>query len=228
MVWIEDRPLDCVEARVRTRWHFLLDMLCLSPATRRQKEDCFADLAARHRRPERYYHTLHHLADMLDVLLRMLPLAPRLDLLGLAVYFHDVVYDTTAADNEERSAAYAGTALAELGLTPVVIDEVRRLILLTKAHEAAPDDITGNLFLDADLAILGAQRTRYAAYTRAVRQEYFWVPEEQYRVGRTQVLRRFLHRNQIYFCQRLFHRREARARRNLHRELAELSGTSAG
>lgn len=226
MVWIEDRPLDCVEARVRVRarWHFLLDVVCLSPAPRRQKEDCFADLAARYRRPERYYHTLHHLGDLLDTLLRMLPLAPRLDLLGLASYFHDAVYDTTAADNEERSAAYAGAALAELGLAAEVSAEVRRLILLTKGHEAAPDDITGHQFLDADLAILGARRSRYAAYTRAVRQEYFWVPEEHYRAGRAQVLQRFLDRERIYFCQKLFRRREERARRNLRRELAELGG----
>lgn len=228
MFVIEDRPLDCVEARVRVRWHFLMDFLCLSPASRRQKEDTFLDLLRRYRHPERYYHTLHHLADMLDILLRMLALAPRLEVLGLAVFFHDAVYDTQAEDNEEQSAACAGEGLKSLSLPEEMIAETQRLILLTKHHETAPEDVTGQMLLDADLAILGSCRTRYAAYRCAIRQEYWWVPEETYRTARRQVLQRFLDRERIYYTERMFRRREERARRNLQREIEELAGPACG
>ncbi len=222
MVVIEDRPLDCVEARVRARWHFLLDYLCLSPAGRRQKEAAFVELAVHYRHPDRYYHTLHHLADLIDIILKSWPLPSNLDALGLAVFYHDVIHDTAATDNEERSAAFAEQSLEPLGVAPEIIAEVRRLVLLTKCHETAAEDGVGRLLLDADLAILGAGRIRYSAYARAVRQEYYWVPEEQYRAGRMEILQRFLGRERIYFSERLFRRREERARRNLRREIEEL------
>ncbi len=222
MVWIEDRPLDCVEAHVRVRWHFLLDYLCFCPAPRDRKEDCFLDLAAHYRRPDRYYHTLHHLGEMIDLLLRMLTRAPRLETLGLAVFFHDVIYDTTATNNEERSADYAAEMMNVLQLPGEEIAEVRRLILLTKRHETAPDDHNGRLLIDADLAILGASPPRYAAYTRGIRQEYFWVSEDRFRLARAEVLCRVLSRDRIFTTDLLYHHREERARRNIQRELAEL------
>lgn len=223
MVVIDDRPLDCVETRVRVRWNFLLDFLCTGSASRREKDACFAQLAHHYRAPDRYYHNLHHLADMLDWLLRMLILAPRLDVLGLAVFFHDVIYDSQARDNEEQSAAYAAVAMRTLGLPEPMIGEVQRLILLTKQHQTTADDSNGQILLDADLAILGACKARYQVYRQAIRQEYWWVPDAAYRAGRVQALQRFLQRDRIYATESLFHRREQRARRNLEREIRELS-----
>ena len=222
MVWIEDRPLDCIEAHVRVRWHFLLDYLCFCPAPRARKELCFLDLAARYRRADRYYHTLHHLGEMIDLLLRMLSRAPRLETLGLAVFFHDVIYDTSATDNEEQSAEYAAETMSTLQLPQEETAEVQRLILLTKRHETTPDDHNGQLLIDADLAILGASPSRYAAYARAIRQEYFWVPEERFRLARGEILRRVLSRDRIFTTDLLYLHREDRARRNMQRELAEL------
>src|SRR5438270_2636886 len=114
----------------------------------------FSRLAEAYASPERYYHTLDHLADVLDVIAEFRGFV-QLSVVELAAWFHDVVYDTHAADNEEKSAAWAGVTLGPLGLPPNVIERTQGLILLTKRHKAPADDMAAAILLDADLAILG-------------------------------------------------------------------------
>jgi len=176
-------------------------------------ERVFADLATRYSSAERHYHTLPHIAAMLRLLPNPSPA------LAFAVWFHDAVYDSRAADNEERSASLVEELLPALLVPPETRAETQRLILLTKRHDAADDDADGRLLLDADLAILAAKEIKYDRYADAIRREYSWVPEEDYRRGRRRVLETFLQRKWIYFTDAMRQRREARARANLRREL---------
>jgi predicted metal-dependent HD superfamily phosphohydrolase len=101
------------------------------------------------------------------------------------------------------------------------IDEAARLILLTRTHEAGPDDRAGRTLLDADLAVLSADEPAYDAYADAIRREYAWVPEADYRAGRRRVLERFLVRPRIYFTMEMAEA-EPKARANLRREIGRL------
>jgi predicted metal-dependent HD superfamily phosphohydrolase len=177
----------------------------------------FADLVTRYREPARHYHTLEHIESVLDVLAGF---GAEYTAIDLAAWYHDAVYEPLATDNEERSAALAGTVLQHLGIPSRVREEVARLILLTNSHQASTDDTAGQRLLDADLSVLGAETATYDRYAAAIRQEYTRVPEADYRVGRQHVLQTFLDRKQIYF---LLRDREARARENLRREI-ELLG----
>jgi len=94
---------------------------------------------------------------------------------------------------------------------------------LTKKHTADPSDTYGQLFLDADLAVLGGEPDAYRRYAMAIRQEYAWVPAADFRAGREQVLRIFLGREKIYHTARLHTALEAAARANLQQELATLT-----
>ncbi len=109
-----------------------------------------------------------------------------------------------------------------LAVPKETFDETARLILLTKTHECANDDRVGPILLDADLAILGAETAIYAAYATAIRREYDWVSEPDYRTGRGKVLERFLARPSIYRTPRMVEQNEVRARANLAEELATL------
>jgi predicted metal-dependent HD superfamily phosphohydrolase len=205
---------------LRARWHRLTTELGC-PAT--AAEPAFEDLAARYSADGRYYHTLTHIQTVLDTVG-----ASGLDVgnpaaVDLAVWFHDVIYDTRSSDNEERSAAHAEAVLRSLGVDAVVRCEAQRLILLTKTHRAAADDGDGLLLLDADLAVLGAPESAYDQYSRDIRREYAWVPDEDYRAGRQRVLRSFLDRPWIYQTQPVRGRLEQQARHNLEREVAALS-----
>ena len=73
-----------------------------------------------------------------------------------------------------------------------------------------------------DLAILAAEEKRYARYAADVRKEYAWIPEADYRKGRTEVLKSFLARSQIYHTPVMFEEGEESARRNLRTEIGRL------
>jgi predicted metal-dependent HD superfamily phosphohydrolase len=178
----------------------------------------FTDLTTRYREPGRHYHTLEHIAAVLDVLQAFgdTPAA-----LAFAAWYHDAVYDSRAADNEERSANLARENLSRLGVPEEVIEETVRLIVLTKTHRTGENDDAGRRLLDADLAVLGADAEGYDRYAAAIRREYAWVPEADYRAGRRRVLEGFLARPQIYH---LLKHAESAARHNLRREADCLGG----
>jgi predicted metal-dependent HD superfamily phosphohydrolase len=182
----------------------------------------FGELAAAYDEPGRSYHNLDHLADVLRVVDELADLAWDAAAVRLAAWFHDALYDSRALDNEERSAALARARCESWGVPRATIDTVRRLILATKMHPFDPEDRDEAVLLDADLAIFGAGQERYNAYARAIRQEYQWVPEEDYRRGRLRILRGFLQRERIYRLERMQQLYDVAARENLAREIAGL------
>ncbi len=182
----------------------------------------FAGLVAAYTGPTRFYHTLGHIRQMLATVDTLQSLANDLAAVRLAAWFHDVVYDSAARDNEERSAKYAAAALGSLGLPAGTIATIERLILDTAHHQAPAGDVDSQILIDADLAILGALAPDYRRYTGAIRQEYAWLPEEVYEQGRVRVLKHFLQRERLYYTEPLFERLETPARQNLANEIEEL------
>lgn len=183
----------------------------------------FADLARRYAAESRVYHTLEHAWRVVQHVNDLAPYAQNLESVQIAAWFHDVIYDPRALDNEERSVAYAARLLERWEQPQSLISGVQRLILLTKHHEGAPDDGDGGVLIDADLAILGAPPAVYARYAAAIRREYGWVSDEAYGSGRLAVLRQFLQRPFIYHTPPMHREREQRARANLQAEIARLS-----
>jgi predicted metal-dependent HD superfamily phosphohydrolase len=185
-------------------------------------EGVFAETVRLYGGPERHYHNLDHLADVLRSIDGLQHLALHPDTVRFAAWFHDAVYDPRASDNEERSAALAGDRLQQLRMPPETVAAVRRLVLLTRQHLADPDDPDGHVLVDADLAILGAPPADYQRYAGQIRREYGWVPGAEYRMGRIVVLRRFLERPRLYFTDEMHRAREEQARDNLRGEIARL------
>lgn len=181
-------------------------------------------LLAGWREPHRHYHALPHLRAVLAVVDGYAGSARRPELVRLAAWCHDAVYDPRAGGdaNERASAELAGELLAGAGLPAPAVAEVRRLVLLTAGHVVAADDPDGALLCDADLAILAAPPDRYDRYAAAVRREYAHVPEPAFRAGRGRVLAHLLALPALYRLPALHARWEAPARANLTRELAAL------
>jgi predicted metal-dependent HD superfamily phosphohydrolase len=185
--------------------------------------EAFTRLIAAYAEPHRAYHTAEHIADCLT----QLDAAPagigEHELVEGGIWFHDVVYNPHATDNEAESAAWATFVLSGAGVPLPSIEAIRRLILLTR-HTEPPRDPAGSLLCDIDLSILGRSPDEFDQFERRIRTEYNWVPEPEYRQGRVRVLSQFLARNPLYQTH-YFHRRyEAAARNNLVRAIAGLDG----
>ncbi|MEU7903183.1 metal-dependent phosphohydrolase [Actinoplanes sp. NPDC049118] len=190
-----------------------------------------ADLAAageylltRWSEPQRQYHTVAHLSAVLDVIDEFADLASGPDLVRLAAWLHDAVYDPRALGdaNERDSAEFAEGLLTTLGVPAGTAAEVARLVGLTAGHATDEDDLDGELLCDADLAILASAPDDYAAYTAAIRREYAHVPDDAFRGGRAQVLKALLELPSIYRHPPLREAWEGRARANLEAELKTL------
>lgn len=172
--------------------------------------------------PTRHYHTLEHIAEMTQFLLEHQQQLPGMENVLFACLWHDFVYDAQRSDNEEQSAEFWRAAAGKMQIPPAQIVRVAELILATRKHQPGDESMEMRLFLDADLAILGATPERYATYAEGVRQEYAHVPEADYRAGRSAILKKFLDRQQLYFTTEMCGRFEAQARENIAMEIRSL------
>ncbi|WP_378942604.1 hypothetical protein [Mesorhizobium sp. ANAO-SY3R2] len=186
-----------------------------------------AELAAHYRLPDRHYHGIRHIEALLALAAEYRADLTDPDAVDAAIWFHDAIYDSRSKDNEAQSAALAADKLK--GRTDDArIARIVAMIEATATHEIPPladaharQDAA--LFLDMDLAILGAPATAFDAYEAAVRREYSWVSDTDWRKGRAAVLRGFLARPRIFHTDILAARFERQARANMKRSLETLS-----
>jgi predicted metal-dependent HD superfamily phosphohydrolase len=172
----------------------------------------------------RHYHTLAHLAKMIEVISPYEHKLTYKEAIWFAVWFHDVVYDTNQTDNEEKSAAYLWNESSHLMIPDNIVQKAIELILLTKKHSISADaDFDTKLFLDADLVILGGTEQEYRHYQEGVRREYAQYPDLLYKEGRKKVLKHFLEAEPLYKTEEIRTQFENKAKINLSLELKQLS-----
>jgi predicted metal-dependent HD superfamily phosphohydrolase len=186
-------------------------------------EELYAQLIACWNEEHRRYHTLQHLGECLAQFAAVRDQAQRPAEIELALWFHDAFYDPRRDDNELLSAQWARSSVLQAGLPNDVAGRVHALVMATR-HEAVPEDADAQLLVDVDLSILGAEPARFDEFDEQIRAEYAHVPDEAYRQGRSRVLISFLTRPRLYSTEHFHAALEQRARHNLQRALARLSG----
>jgi predicted metal-dependent HD superfamily phosphohydrolase len=206
-------------AFLRSQWEDLLSSYTSDTAI---KAGSFQVLKEKYSEKSRFYHNLSHVKALLNLSESLNNKIREHNAIRFAIWFHDVIYDTKRSDNEEESAGLASETMAKLHVNLETINFVRELILATKDHsgENLPDD--ARLFLDMDLAILGTSEDVYKEYSKAIREEYFWVHESMYRTGRENVLRSFIQRERIYLTDEMKATHEEQARENINNEIKSL------
>ncbi len=185
-------------------------------------EALFNALARAYAEPHRAYHTTIHLQDCLDQLDTVKASLDEVAQVEIALWFHDAIYDTQAKDNEVKSAAWASTALTSSHISLTVAQNVANLIMMTQ-HQALPQANDARFTIDIDLSILGRAPVVFAEYDRQIRLEYHWVPEDEYRRRRGQVLTGFVARPTIYQTAFFQTRYEQQARQNLAQAIKRLA-----
>jgi predicted metal-dependent HD superfamily phosphohydrolase len=166
----------------------------------------------------RWYHTLDHVAAVCRTAAGVPWERPRE--VFAAILFHDIVYDVTRHDNEARSAEEARRQLEGLGFD---LERVCELILATARHGrigVGEVDAEMALFLDCDMAVLGADPQEYTVYAEGVRREYLSaLPVEVYDAGRKAFLAKVVAAPRLFLSERFHVALDAQARANLRAEL---------
>ncbi len=177
--------------------------------------------------PARAYHHFGHVREVLREAdgVEAGPGWQRPGDVRLAILYHDAVYEPGRQDNEARSAELA---LDHLQRWPASVDggRVAALIRLTARHgRLLPGDpeleVLGPdaaLFLDCDMAILGAAPALFDAYDRGIAAEYRGhVAGWRYAIGRRRFLKRLLASPRIFLSGHFHARLDGAARTNLRR-----------
>lgn len=195
--------------------------LCRRLGARGDVSAVYDRLAALYEEPHRAYHTLSHIEHCLVEFDEGRALAEDPLAVEFAIWFHDAIYDPHANDNEERSAALAQEAARDMGIADDFGAAVADLVLASM-HTTDPQGVDAEVFVDIDLAILGASEGLFDAYEAGIRKEYHFVPEAMFKARRSQILKGFLDRKTIYSTSYFRAKYEDEARANINRSLARL------
>ncbi|GAF52529.1 hypothetical protein [Psychrobacter sp. JCM 18900] len=193
----------------------------------KQIDRLWQDIVTRYGEPQRAYHTLNHIEQLLVQFENIKHHLAEPHIIALALYYHDAIYNPTRSDNELKSAEFATDALSPY-LSTEQCQQIYALIMMTANHQidVLIDSEKYNdaaYLLDMDLSILGAPWPTYKQYAKAIRQEYKHVADDNYRDGRTAVLQGLLAHPKLYLTDHYYNQLETQARDNIKRELTSLA-----
>jgi len=195
-------------------------------------EKVFLSLVKRYSEAHRAYHTLEHVVSMLDEFEEIKDQAKNPEALKLAIWYHDAIYDPehkdhhVVADNEARSAYNAELDMKELGLSASIITLISGTydtgLISATTHTQLTSDNDAQILVDLDLAVLGRKEVEFDIYEEGIRKEYNFVPDADFRAGRSKILQSFLDRSSIYQTKYFMDKYESIARKNLQRSIEQL------
>lgn len=221
---------------LREAWSFCLGVYPEINQTAAEK--VYADLIREYTRPERAYHNVNHLIQMINSIQEMMNIYKFGDartskaIMYLATFFHDYRYVTNGSNmdglsNEEVSAYLAYEMLLGIGLTNVyVLESIVSLIVFTEKHQIDPKRNPGEMeqqiFLDADMGILGADPYKYDEYKEGIRFEYSNIDPERYIAGRSNFLHGIRSKKAIFYTEYMNQLYRDQVMDNVNTELKEL------
>lgn len=179
----------------------------------------FDKLIAHYQQPNRHYHNITHLYECFLWFDEIKDKLYQANLVAMALFYHDVIYDSKSRHNEQMSADMMKAELSGI-LDDTSTNIIYQYILATKNHHnflPLHDKYKNDLdyLLDMDLAILGSNPQRFDEYQAQIRQEYAWVNCLIYKFKRKSVLKQFYDKDKIYLTDYFYDKLENRARENL-------------
>lgn len=210
---------------------------CLEAGATAPEDDIRAagtDLIARWCAPDRHFHNLRHLGDVLNRVDELAEETHQPDLVRLAAWYHGAVFDSASkatysnrgGENEAASAVLAHTELTALGISAERAARVAYLVTALLRHDPAPGDFDCAVLCDADLGGLAVDPQRYKAYQAEIRAEYAHIPAPDFLGARIAIITKLLARDSL-FTSPLGSAWEDPARQNLTAELHRLKKEQA-
>lgn len=199
-------------------------------ASREQLRDMGTNLITLWSTPDRAFHNLRHLIDLLTRVDELSEETRNPDLVRLAAWYHGAIFSVSAdqamhhngGEDEAASAALAYEELTAAGVSEKNANRVSELIMNLRRHDLPTSDIDAAALSDADLGCLAIEPQRYREYSRLIYSEYAHLPLLTYLRTRTTIVRKLLARDRL-FASPLGQHWELPARENLEAELRRLS-----
>lgn len=199
-------------------------------ASREQLRDMGTNLITLWSTPDRAFHNLRHLIDLLTRVDELSEETRNPDLVRLAAWYHGAIFSVSAdqamhrngGEDEAASAALAYEELTAAGVSEKNANRVSELIMNLRRHDLPTSDIDAAALSDADLGCLAIEPQRYREYSRLIYSEYAHLPLLTYLRTRTTIVRKLLARDRL-FASPLGQHWERPARENLEAELRRLS-----
>jgi len=158
--------------------------------------------------PHRYYHNWQHIIRMLNLLdehfFKFNGLkAKDLNSLRTAICFHDIVYNPKAADSKNvfDSILEFNEFMKTLDHESIIENELCEPLIMSLIHATdyshrfshdLPEQDLYRIITDLDLSILAAPKNEYNTYAANIRKEYSYYNDDEYKIGRTNVLHKML------------------------------------
>lgn len=179
--------------------------------------------------PERSYHGVSHLIDLLQHVDELQQETHSPHAVRLAAWYHGAVFDAAESaayahrggEDEAASAEVAREELTALGVPDGAVESVATMVAGLARHSSPDAGGDSAVLSDADLAILASDPQRYRSYLHKVREEYAHIPVDDYLKARRAIVGRLLARSPLYTSP-LGSGWERQARENLTAELARI------
>lgn len=181
--------------------------------------------------PGRHYHNLDHinwcLAELEQCSTHFGLSADEIEILKIAIWWHDAVYNPYSKLNEVNSAN-----LFHKNCTDNFIDRMNKpkmhaimdMILLTARHTSclSLSNQLEQILLDIDLASLGYDHTTFLRNNGNIRKEYYFVDQETYCKASISFLQTMLEKKRIYYTDYFYDKYEQQARSNMEWQVSFL------
>ncbi len=182
----------------------------------------YEEVHAYYSEPGRHYHTPKHIEHCLEQFDLAADGMDDADAVEVAIWFHDLIFDTSAKDNELKSARRF-IELADDSMDPEFKTRVYDLIMVTAAPRLPKTNDQG-FMLDIDLSSFGLPWDEMVRDSAAVRQECSDLTDAEFFPGQRAFLESLVNRKHFYCTQYFRSRIEGTARSNIRRYLEGLSG----
>ncbi len=156
------------------------------------KENALTEILACWQEPHRYFHTLSHLADILQEIEKDFlqeHISPdEKELFQICAFMHDIVYNPKKQDNEAQSAELVSHFFPKLSTE--LVAQIQNIILETKTHQST--NRFSEIFCAYDMRIIThSTLAELWEYERQIFKEFQYLDYAMYKAGRIFLLENF-------------------------------------
>ncbi len=203
------------EGRFKSLWD-----RCANSSAADRGAEIYGQLKARYMEPHRRYHTPVHIAHCLNQFDLAREHMDEPDAVEMAIWFHDVIYESKSTDNELKSAELF-TELAGSNVSAEFNSRVRDLIMVT-VHRQLPETGDEKFVVDIDLSSFGLPWDRFLKDSEGVREEFPHLSDREFYPGQKVFMESLISRKNFCFTKFFRDRHEDTARDNISKYFDKL------